>query len=360
MDSMLQDLLSLTGENPFVHAAVLVLAAIVLAVLTDQIISRFLKVWAKRSATDIDDRLIQILHRPIFISVLVFGLYLALLQLDLEGELQKAFERLLLTIVVLVWLVFTFRASSIFLEVLSRLERRFTAIQPNTVSLFNQVFRIVLAVAAVYFLFLIWGVDVGAWLAGAGIVGIAVGFAAKDTLANVFSGLFILADAPYKLDDFVVLDSGERGLVTHIGLRSTRLLTRDDIEITIPNAVMANAKILNESGGRWEKERIRLKVGVAYGSDIDQVEQVLRAIASDHPEIDDQPEPRVRFRSFGSYTLDFELLGWIHEPVLRGRVLHELHSEVYKAFKREGIEIPYPKHDVYLYPQAAPPEAGDR
>ncbi len=360
MDSMLQDLLSLTGENPFVHAAVLVLAAIVLAVLTDQIISRFLKVWAKRSATDIDDRLIQILHRPIFISVLVFGLYLALLQLDLEGELQKAFERLLLTIVVLVWLVFTFRASSIFLEVLSRLERRFTAIQPNTVSLFNQVFRIVLAGAAVYFLFLIWGVDVGAWLAGAGIVGIAVGFAAKDTLANVFSGLFILADAPYKLDDFVVLDSGERGLVTHIGLRSTRLLTRDDIEITIPNAVMANAKILNESGGRWEKERIRLKVGVAYGSDIDQVEQVLRAIASDHPEIDDQPEPRVRFRSFGSYSLDFELLGWIHEPVLRGRVLHELHSEVYKAFKREGIEIPYPKHDVYLYPQAAPPEAGDR
>ena len=96
------------------------------------------------------------------------------------------------------------------------------------------------------------------------------------------------------------------------------------------------------------------------GSDIDQVEQVLRAIASDHPEIDDQPEPRVRFRSFGSYSLDFELLGWIHEPVLRGRVLHELHSEVYKAFKREGIEIPYPKHDVYLYPQAAPLEAGDR
>jgi small-conductance mechanosensitive channel len=284
----------------------------------------------------------------------VGGLYLALLQLDLGSGALRFFRASLFTVVVLVWSVFVFRASSIMLELLSRLERRFTAIQPNTVTLFDQVLKIVIAGAAVYFLFLIWGVDVGAWLAGAGIVGIAVGFAAKDTLANVFSGLFILADAPYHLDDFVVLDSGERGLVTHIGLRSTRLLTRDDIEITIPNAVMANAKILNESGGRWQKERLRVKVGVAYGSDLDQVERVLLEVAHQHPEIDAEPAPRVRFRSFGNSSLDLELLGWIHEPVLRGRVLHELNCAVYKAFAREGIEIPYPKHDVYLYPQAGP------
>jgi len=353
MESMLQNLLARTGDNPFMHAGILVVAAIVLALITDQIISRVLKVWARKTTTDLDDRLIQALHRPIFLSVLVGGLYLALVQLDLSDKALGRFGAALLTVVVMVWLVFAFRASSIMLELLSRLEKKFTAIQPNTVSLFNQVFRIVLVGAAVYFLFLIWGVDVGAWLAGAGIVGIAVGFAAKDTLANVFSGLFILADAPYKLDDFVVLDSGERGLVTDIGLRSTRLLTRDDIEITIPNAVMANAKILNESGGRWQKERVRVKVGVAYGSDLDQVESVLLDVALQHPEIDAEPAPRVRFRAFGNSSLDLELMGWIHEPVLRGRVLHELHSAVYKSFAREGIEIPYPKHDVYLYPQAA-------
>jgi small-conductance mechanosensitive channel len=351
MDSILQDLLSHTGENPFVHAAVLVAAAILLAVITDQVISRVLKVWARRSSTDLDDRLIQVLHRPVFLTVLIAGLYLALLQLDLQPKALERFQQVLMTIIVVVWLVFAFRASSIMLELLSRLEKKFTAIQPNTVTLFDQVFKIVLAGAAVYFLFLIWGVDVGAWLAGAGIVGIAVGFAAKDTLANVFSGLFILADAPYHLDDFVVLDSGERGEVTHIGLRSTRLLTRDDIEITIPNAVMANAKILNESGGRWQKERIRVKVGVAYGSDIDRVEEVLLSAAQNHPEIDHEPAPRVRFRSFGDSGLQFELMGWIHEPVLRGRVLHELNSAVYKSFAAAGIEIPYPKHDVYLHPQ---------
>jgi len=296
------------------------------------------------------------LHRPVFVTVLVAGLYLALIQLDLGDGAMKFFKRSLKTVIIITWMIFTFRATSIILELLSRAEKRFTAIQPSTVSLFEQVFKIALAGAAVYFLFLTWGVDVGAWLAGAGIVGIAVGFAAKDTLANIFSGLFILADGPYHMGDFVVLDSGERGVVTHIGLRSTRLLTRDDIEITIPNAVMANAKILNESGGRWEKERIRVKVGVAYGSDIDQVESVLLDVALSHPEIDQDPAPRVRFRSSGSSGLEFELLGWIHEPVLKGRVLHELNSAIYKNFAKEEIEIPYPKHDVYLHH----PEKEDR
>jgi len=354
MESKLQDLLSYTGDNALVHAAVLVVAAILLAVIMDQVISRVLKVWARKSATDLDDRLIALLHRPVFLTVLVAGLYLALIQIDLGPDAMRFFKRVLKTLIIFTWLVFAFRACGFVLELLSRLERRFTAIQPSTVSLFDQVLKLVLAGAAVYFLFLVWGVDVGAWLAGAGIIGIAVGFAAKDTLANVFSGLFILADAPYQLGDFVVLDSGERGVTTQIGLRSTRLLTRDDIEITIPNAVMANAKILNESGGRWQKERIRVKVSVAYGSDIDHVEEILLGVARNHPEIDEEPEPRVRFRAFGSSSLDFELLGWIHQPILRGRVLHELNSGVYKSFAAAGIEIPYPKHDVYLYPQTAP------
>ena len=356
MDSTLQEFLALFGDNPLLRAAALVGASLVAGFVIDQVIVRVLKRWASRSSSDLDDRLIHYLHRPIFITVLVAGFHLALLEIDLTPEALKLFTRLLRTLLVLIWLVFALRSCTILLDLLSRLEQRFTAIQPSTVSLFDQVLKIVLVGAAVYFLFLVWGVDVGAWLAGAGIVGIAVGFAAKDTLANIFAGLFILADGPYHVGDFVVLDSGDRGEVTHIGLRSTRLLTRDDIEITLPNAVIANARILNESGGRWEKERVRAKVGVAYGSDIEQVESILLEIARSHPEIDADPEPRVRFRGFGSSSLDFELLGWIHEPVLRGRILHELNCEIYRRFRDSGVEIPYPKHDVYLYPQ--PP--GDR
>jgi small-conductance mechanosensitive channel len=193
------------------------------------------------------------------------------------------------------------------------------------------------------------------------VVGIAVGFAARDTLANLFAGFFIIADAPYKMGDYVVLDSGERGEVTRVGVRSTRLLTRDDVEIIIPNSVMAGTKIINESGGPWVKFRIRLAVGVAYGSDADQVVALLERVAREHESVCDEPAPRVRMRGFGDSSLDFELLCWVKHPSERGMVSHELFMSLYKALNREGIEIPFPQRDLWVrgMPEPRPRDAGE-
>lgn len=340
--------LAFLGESAWLRAGALLVISIVAAKLADWFLTRMLLRWARSTATELDDDLIRITHRPVFLSVLLTGLWLVTTQLDLSPTLHRITVRSLLSIGVLTWVVFGFRACTMLLQILSSLKGRFRVVQPRTVSLFDQITKIVLAGGSIYLLFEIWGVNVGGLLAAGGIIGIAVGFAAKDTLANLFSGIFILADGPYQVGDFVVLDSGERGAVTNIGLRSTRLLTRDDIEVTVPNAVIANAKISNESGGPWEKARIRVRVGVAYGSDIDLVRQTLLAVARDNPDLDDNPEPRVRFRAFGESSLDFELLGWIHQPVLRGRVSDALHSEVYRRFQHEKIEIPFPQRVVHL------------
>ena len=203
-------------------------------------------------------------------------------------------------------------------------------------------------IIAVYAVFRSWNIDMTAWLASAGVVGVAVGFAAKDTLANLFSGVFILADAPYKINDYVVLGSGERGKVTHIGIRSTRLLTREDVEITIPNAIMGNTRIINESGGPYEKYRIGINIGVAYGSDIDKVKEILFQIAKEEPAVCEEPGPRVRFKAFGASSLDLELQTWVETPELRSGVTDILNTSIYKRFNAEGIEIPYSKHDVYI------------
>ena len=227
-------------------------------------------------------------------------------------------------------------------------------VQPRTLPLFGNLSVMILIAAAVYLFLMAWHIDPTGWIASAGIIGLALSFAAKDTLANLFAGVFILADAPYKIGDFIILDSKERGRVTNIGIRSTRLLTRDDIEIIIPNAVMGNSKIINESGGPYEKERIRIPIGVAYGSDIDKVREALEGIAKSHQEICEHPEPRVRFRRFGASGVDFELLCWITEPVLRGRMIDTINCEVYKLFMAEGIEIPYTKQDVYIKEMPAP------
>jgi len=221
-------------------------------------------------------------------------------------------------------------------------------IRVETLPLFSNLSIVVISAIAIYMVFQAWNIDMTAWLASAGIVGIAIGFAAKDTLANLFSGVFIMVDAPYKIGDFIVLDSGERGEVTHIGIRSTGILTRDDVEVTIPNSIMGNTKIINESGGPHKKYRIRVKVSVAYGTDVDLVRKVLLDVAIKQSGICDTPEPRVRFRELGDSGLHFELLCWIDEPVLQGRSLDAMNEQVYKQFLIEGIEIPYNKQDLYI------------
>ena len=251
-------------------------------------------------------------------------------------------------ITVFVWTSFAIKFAKFLLGQISASKRETKLIQKSTLPLFNNLAVIIIIATVIYFLFLAWGIDVSAWLASAGIIGLVLSFAAKDTLANLFAGVFILVDTPYKLGDYIVLDSGERGQVTHIGIRRTRLLTRDDVEITVPNSVMGNAKITNEAGEPSAKHRVRVKVGVAYSSDIDNVREVLEQIAINNHQVCKTPEPRVRFRNFGNSSLDFELLCWVDMPVLRGQVLDKLYTEVYKKFMELGIEIPYTKQDVYI------------
>ncbi|RMH17468.1 MAG: mechanosensitive ion channel family protein [Acidobacteria bacterium] len=333
---------------PIVAAAIIVLLAFVAGKAVQAVVARGVSRLTEKTRTSFDDKVVELLHRPLFLTVFFLGLTLALGVLELPPGLRRRLVQVLMTLLLIVWLTAVWPILRMVLDALGRHHERFPLVEERTIPLFDITGKIVLLGTAGYVLLAIWGVDPTPWLAAGGVAGLAVGFAAKDTLANLFGGIFIVADAPYKVGDFIILDSGERGVVTKVGMRSTRLLTRDDIEITLPNAQIANAKIINESGGPWEKERIRIKVGVAYGSDVDRVCEVLKRIAAEHEHIVRQPEPRVRLRAFGASSLDFELLCWIDEPVLRGRLSHELNMAVYKAFAREGIEIPYAKHDVYV------------
>ncbi len=335
------------AQYPIIGAAAIALLFLLAASVVRGVLVRAIKKLTARTSTQVDDEIIQLVSRPIFNTVFIIGLTLATVAAQLPGLATTLTINLLLSIVVVIWMKVAFRLSSVIFRALTRVER-FQIIEERTVPLFDLVAKLAAILIGTYMLLMIWGVNPAGWLASAGIVGIAVGFAARDTLANLFSGFFILADAPYTIGDYVNLDSGERGKVTHVGMRSTRLLTRDDIEITVPNAVIANAKIINESGGPYTKMRVRIAVGAAYGSDVDQVCKVLQRVADNHTEVCRQPAARVRMRAFGASSLDFELLCWIDHPQNRGRIGHELYMSVYKAFDEAGIEIPYAKRDLYI------------
>ncbi len=192
-----------------------------------------------------------------------------------------------------------------------------------------------------------FGLPVNAVFASAGIAGVALALAARESLANFFGGLSILFDGPFKTGDFIVLDSGERGEVKSIGMRSTKLLTLDGVLITIPNSVITNAKIVNESAP-YPHFRARLAVGVAYGSDLELVETVLTDVATKCELVQKDPPPIARIRTFGNSSIDYELLAWAIRPRDRGRLIHELSMAIDKRFAEEGITIPFPQRDVHL------------
>jgi len=296
----------------------------------------------------LDEHIVRHLEAPIVQTMVTASLVLSVFILHASQSVELLVVRILLTLLVIFWGRAWFAATPVILKELEANRERFHVFQARTVPLFEIGIKLFLLGIFAYLFFVIWGINATAWVASAGIIGIAVGFAAKDTLSNLISGVSIIADAPYKIGDYIVLDTGERGIVTNLGIRSTRLLTRDDVEISIPNSVIGAAKITNESGGPWVKQRIRVPVGVAYGSDTEKVIAVLEEVARSGSGILDEPPARVRMRSFGESSLNFEVLGWIAAPEQRGLVVHQLLLEIDRRFRQEGIEIPFPQRDIHV------------
>ncbi|MCX2980966.1 mechanosensitive ion channel family protein [Halieaceae bacterium IMCC14734] len=338
----------LVGDNIYLQSLMVVLIAFAIANLTAFLLSRVVGALVKRTNNRLDDTVTQFLRSPLYWSVISIGILLALEILQLDQALESRLDAVVHSVLLVIWSVFAVRLTRSVLISLARERgnRRFIRLQ--TLPLFNNVALIVTLAIGCYLFFHVWSIDMTAWLASAGIVGIAIGFAAKDTLANLFAGIFILADAPYKIGDYIVLDNGQRGKVTHIGLRSTRILTREDVEVTVPNSIIGNSSVINESGGPHIKYRIRVPVGVAYGSDIDLVRKILLDVGAENNEVCPFPEPRVRFRRFGNSALEFELLCWVEEPEFRGREVDAINCAIYHQFIEHGVEIPYSKHDIYI------------
>ena len=333
---------------PLALSASVAVVGICLALLARWIILNAVMSAVKRLPGELAAELLRIVANVGALLIGYVALAVAVQVLGLREAVEGVVIDLLLSLLILQLMRNGMRAGGVGLQILSVLRDRYPIVEERTLPLFDLMVNVLIIAIAAYALLMVWNIDPTAWLASAGVIGIAVGFAARETLANLFAGFFIIADQPYRVGDYIVFDTGERGEVTRVGMRSTRILTRDDVEVIMPNSAMANNKIVNESGGRWERFRIRIKVGVAYGSDVDDVCELLEGVAADHETVCKDPSPRVRMRGFGDSSLDFELLCWVNQPSLRGRVTHELYMKIYRELDRAGIEIPFPQRDVWV------------
>jgi len=341
-------LLELMTEHAYLQALLYILAFVMLAKVIDRICSRVLVRFLTRIDSVIGNRIVSLFHRPVFTTVMLAGVLFAISSLEFNESTRSVVFSIVNTVLAIVWTLLIYRLFRVTLRAMVSSQRRFGFAHPSSAPLFSNGVAVLLLLVGSYSILTIWDVNVTGLVASAGILGLALSFAAQDTLSNLFAGISILADRPYEIGDYIVLDSGDRGEVTHIGLRSTRLLTRDDVGVTIPNGVIARAKIVNETAGPRDKYRVRIKVGVAYGSDVAQVIAILEEVACQHDEVCATPAPRVRFRTFGDSSLDLELLCWITHPADRGRLVHELNFAVYNAFRDLGVSIPFPQREITI------------
>ena len=335
-------------NTPILRGLTLVTLSIVAAKLVDMVFTFIFKRVVNKTKTTLDDRILQLLHKPIFYSILFVGFIVSTKTIALPDYIEFFLIGFFKTITIIIWLFVTSKILVMSMEWASRQTASNKVLQRNTLPLFNNLGKIAIGLFGAYFIFLSWDININGILASAGVLGVVLGLAAKDTVSNFFAGIFLMADSPFKEGDYILLDTGERGYVKQMGLRSTRFMTRDDIEITIPNSVIAASKIVNESGGPGEIERVRITLTVSYDSNLDDVKNRLVNTAKRENNVLKDPEPRVRFREFADHGLKLQLLFWIQNPEIRGRTVDAVNSEIFKQISEDNISIPYPTMSVHL------------
>lgn len=324
------------------------LASLAVGWLARRLLLRSLKRWAQRTKTSMDDRLLESLRGPSSVWVLLLSLHLSL-QTSRLSPIHIDFGSKVITALLI--LSATFFLANLLAKLVSPMTQTLRTPLPITGLSQTLLKGAVLVMGGLIFLSHL-GISVTPLITALGIGGLAVALALQDTLANLFSGVHILIEQPIRVGDYIKLGSGEEGYVVDIGWRTTRIRMLPNNMIIIPNQKLAQAIITNYHLPE-KRMALLIPIGVSYDCDPDRVETILieeaHAGTKEIPGLLSDPAPFVRFiPGFGDFSLNFTLICQVAEFVDQYLVQHELRKRIFKRFKKEGIEIPFPIRTVYL------------
>lgn len=294
---------------------------------------------------EFDDIIIKITRGPFVIWALMLGIYIALQISRLPEAAVRDLGRLLLGLAIL-------SVTLVVANILAELIRRSaTKAQVATPQLIPNIAKIFVIGIGLLVLLGTWGVQITPILTAFGIGGLAVALALQDTLSNLFAGFYTTLAKQVRVGDFIKLDSGPEGQVVDISWRTTTVRDPFNNLIVIPNTRLAQSIITNYALPE-PALTLRLPVSVSYASDPEHVERVLMEIAKkaqeEVPGLTQAVEPVVRFAGFGESALEFVLVVRVQAFQDQFTVAHELRKRIFKRFREEKIEIPFPVRTVYL------------
>jgi small-conductance mechanosensitive channel len=313
-----------------------------------RLLFRALSAWAQRTRLRLDDLVIQALYGPFLLWVLILAVHLAAQSSELPARVTGIVGKTLL----ILWIVsLTLVAARLAGTLIREYGNSVSSALPVTTITQNLASLVIVTIGLLILLNTL-GISITPILTALGVGGLAVALALQDTLTNLFAGFYVSLAGQVRAGDYVKLNTGEEGYVTDISWRSTTLKALANNLIVVPNAKLAQAIVTNYNLPE-RRMSLLIAVGVSYDNDPDVIEKILVEEASqgacEIPGLLAEPAPFVRFiPGFGDYSLDFTLICQVSEFVDQYLVQHELRKRIFRRFRKEQIEIPFPVRTLHI------------
>ncbi|MBI5389846.1 mechanosensitive ion channel family protein [Candidatus Woesearchaeota archaeon] len=336
-------------QNKYILALLVFVASLLISKVITIILKRYVAYLTRKTKTKVDDRIIEVAERPAYYILILHGLKIAIIILNL----REAVIPIIMDIITSFILAFaTYLVAKVIVILIEEwgaawAKKTKSDLDDQLIPLFVRFSNVIVYLAGLMVILSVWGVDITGLLAGLGIAGLALGFAVKDSLANIFGGVSLLLDNNFKVGDKIRFQNGQVGVVLDVGLRSTRIKTYDNELLIVPNGQLANEWIMNFVQPD-KTQRVSVDFGVMYGAKHGDVKKTVMAAIKSIKGIKKDPEPTVQFMDMGDFALKFTARFWVDDYEKAPDRREEAVCKIYDALNTAKIGIPFPTSTVYI------------
>lgn len=347
---MLQDFLQQTYFDnrifDYVICLLIFLTGIVAIRIFEHIILKRLKRWSQETETKVDDLIIRIIEKKLM-PIFYFGIfYLSIQPLSLHPTLLKVINALGLVLLTIFAVRFLLSVIIYALEYLWESKEKDTS-KKFAFKMIYTVIRVVFWTIAVLIILDNFGVKISTLIAGLGIGGVAIALATQAILKDLFSYFIIFFDRPFEIGDFIIVGDF-MGVVDHIGIKTTRLLSLGGEQIVFSNTDLTDSRVRNYK--RMAKRRVVFKLGVVYQATSQQLKEIPKIVEDIIKNIDDAIFDRAHFVSYGDFSLDFEIVYYVvgNDYNKYMNIQQEINLKIKEEFEKREIDFAYPTQTLFL------------
>ena len=325
----------------------IIFGAILIGKIAYWLFGRVIKKLTSRTKTKIDDIIVDMIEEPIVLAITIFGLWYGLHRLEFSEDWYRWMGKVyhILITINITWLIARMVDAIVQEYIVPLAEKTESDLDDQVMPIIRKGLRSIIWTLGIIVALNNAGYDVGALIAGLGIGGLALAMAAKDSVSNIFGGVMIFTDKPFRVGDRIKIN-GFDGTITEVGIRTSRMRTLEGRLVTIPNSQFTGNMVENVSAEPTRK--VVLNLGLTYDTTAEQIEkgiELLKEIASSNTNIEE--EVLVSFNSFGDFSLGILFIYYIKKESDILTTQTEMNLEILKRYEDNGLNMAFPTQTIY-------------